>query len=76
MVAVQIESIRAAQDALELKLDNLGQSDNFIKNAAGRFTPATNKTRVQINESTGEAGDAIVAPIHRSLEGVGKYSGR
>ena len=62
--------IITTRDALELNLDNLGQSDNFIKDAAGRFTPATNKTRVQINESTGEAGDAIVAPIQRSLEGV------
>ena len=33
-----------------------------------------NRTRLQVNESTGEAGDAIVAPIHNSLEGVGKYS--
>ena len=60
--------------ARELKLDNLGQSATVIRDAGGRLTPAANKTRLQVDESTGETGDAIVAPIHHSLEGVGKYS--
>ena len=70
------DGIIAPRDACELQLENLGQSDKVVRDAGGRLTPAANKTRVQINESTGEAGDAIVAPIQRSLEGVGKYSDR
>ena len=70
------DGIITPQDAHGLQLDNLGQSDKLIRDAGGRLTPAANNTLLRINESTGKAGKAIVAPIQRSLEGVGKYSNR
>ena len=68
------DGIITPQDTHRLQLENLGQSDKLVRDAGGRLTPAANNTLLRINESTGEAGEAIVAPIQRSLEGVGKYS--
>ena len=46
----------------------------MVRDAGGRITLAANKTHLWMNESTGEAGNLIIASIHSSLEGIGKYS--
>ena len=61
------------QVARELGLEDLGPSPLPIKDAGGGQTAALHKSRIQVNESTGETGGATVAPINQSLEGIGKY---
>ena len=67
------DAIITPQVARELGLEDLGPSPLTIKDAGGGRTKALHKSRIQVNESTGETGGATVAPIHQSLEGIGKY---
>ena len=61
-------------DAAALGLPNLGPARVNIVDANGGVSRASNETLIQTNDSTGTADRAVVGPVARSLEGIGKYT--